>query len=247
MAYIDTANLTVGAGTVLCAPLPFTTMSLNGSGTTGNVMAISAASLAFGSGGLVPCGTTAAAKTVTVTNNSSQALAMTYTLGLGASSPYMVSGPATIAPSMMGTVTITPKAIPATSSTTPDGYADSLNIQGAGGPVNEGHAVALHMTAQGAILSFNPTSVTSPTTNGFTVNNTGNLAAMYTLTVGGAQAGDWSVNPSAATVNGGSSVSETLTYNRAVLPLGAHSGQISLASTTGRCAPLPAPLVLTGN
>lgn len=249
-SYSDTATITitVASGTVLCQPLPFTSVALTGAGTAGNVVALSTSSLTFGTGGLVPCGTTAAAKTVGVTNNSSQALSLAFTLAGGASSPYTVSGPATVAAGATATVTVTPRPVPATSSTAVDDFADTLSISASGGPVSETHVVALHETAQGAVLSLNPTalSFTATQSKNFTVNNGGNLAAGYTLAVGGTNAASFSVTPTSGSASAGGSVSEAASYTRPLLG-GAQSGTITLSTTAVLCAPLPAALSLTGN
>ncbi|MDP1825126.1 MAG: choice-of-anchor D domain-containing protein [Archangium sp.] len=248
MSYSDTASIAAASGTVLCQPLPFTSMSLAGSGTSGNVVALSASSLTFGAGGLVPCGTTASARTVSVTNNSSQPLALALTLAGGASSPYTVSGPASVAAGATVLVTVTPKLVPATSSTAPDAFADTLSIVATGGPIDEGHTVALHETAQGAVLTLNPVALSFSGTQSknFTVNNSGNLAAAYTLALGGTNASNFSVTPTSGTAQGGGSVTETVTFTRPLLG-GARSASISLSSNVGRCAPLPAALPLSGN
>ena len=212
------------------------------------MVALSGSSLTFGTAGLVPCGTTAGAQTVSVTNNSSQTLTLALTLAGGAASPYTVSGPATVAASATAMVTVTPKAIPATASTTTDGFADTLSIGATGGVVSESHTVALHQTAQGAILTFNPTalSFSASGSKAFTVNNSGNLSAPYTLAVGGTNASLYTVGPSAGTASGGCSVSSSATYARPLLG-GNTSAAVASSTSVGRCAPLPAPLALTGN
>lgn len=248
-SYSDTATIAPASGTVLCQPLPRTSLALAGVGTAANVLLLSASSLSFG---LVPCGTTAPAQTVTITNNSGQALAMTYALGAGGASPYTVSGPATISAGASGTVTVSPKMIPTTSSTAPDAFADTLAITGAGGPVNETQTVQLHQTAQGAVLFLNPTALAFNATLGgsqsktFTVNNSGNLAAPYTLSVGGTNPGNFSVMPTAATASAGGSVSHTATYTAPALG-GSRSGTITVATSVTLCAPAPAPLPLAGS
>ena len=87
-------------------------------------------------------------------------IANALTLAGGTSSPYTVSGPSTLAAGAMGTVTVTPRPVPAVSSTAPDAFADTLSIVATGGPVNETQTVALHETAQGAVLTLNPGSLT---------------------------------------------------------------------------------------
>jgi hypothetical protein len=248
VAYSDMAAVSVAPGTVLCQPLPYSAISLSGTGTTSNVVMLSASSLTFGTGGLVPCGTQAPAKTINVTNNSNLTLTFAFTLAGGAGSPYSVTGPATLAAGTSGVVTVTPKAIPATSSTTPDGFGDSLSVNATGGPVNESHIVDLHQTAQGAILAFNPggLSFTSSGTKNFTVDNTGNLSAPYTLTKSGTHANDWTISPTAGTAPGGGSVSSSATFARPLLG-GNRSASVSMSTSVVRCAPLPSPLTLSGS
>lgn len=251
-SYSDTATIAAASGTVLCQPLPFTAISLAGVGTASNVVALSASSLSFGAGGLVPCGTTAAAQTVTVTNNSSQALSLALTLAAGASSPYTVSGPASVAAGASATVTVTPKAVPATSSTAVDAFADTLSIAASGGPVSETHTVALHETAQGAVLTFNPTALAftanwgSSQAKNFTVTNSGNVSAPYTLALSGANAADFAVSPTAGAAPSGASGSETATFTPPLLG-GTRTASVSVSTTAVRCAPLPSALPLTGN
>ena len=202
----------------------------------------------FGTGGLVPCGTTATARTVIVTNNSAQSLALSLTLADAANSAYTVSGPSTVAAGAMATITVTPKPVPATSSTAPDAFADTLSITGTGGPINESHTVALHETAQGAVITLNPAALTF--TNGqsknFTVNNSGNLSAAYTLAVAGSNPGSFTVTPTSGTAAGGGSVTEGASYAKPLLS-GPQSATVTLSTTAGRCAPLPAALTLSGN
>ncbi len=249
-SYSDTATIAPGATTVLCQPLPITSMALAGVGTNATVLSLSAASLNFG---LVPCGTTAAAQTVTVTNTSGQTLAMTYALAGGASSPYTVAGPASLAAGAMGTVTVTPKQVPGTSSTAPDAFADTLSIRGAGGPVDETQTVQLHETAQGAVLFLNPTSLAfnvnftlgGSQTKAFTVNNSGNLQAPFTLAVGGTNASTFSVSPTSASATAGGSVSHNATCTVGAVSSGTRSGTVTLATSAALCAPLPAALALS--
>ncbi len=248
----DTATVSA-PNTVLCQPLPLTTMSLSGSGTTAALVALSTNTLSFGNAGLVDCGTQAAAKTVMVTSSASGALSMTYALAGGSSSPYTVSGPASLAAGGSGTITLTPKAIPATSSTAADAFADTLTITASNATVTESHPVALHETAQGVILTLNPTNLAfsaaypSSQSKGFTVGNQGNVAAAYTLSLSGANAGDFTVSPTSGSAAAGGNGTETATFTPPFV-LGPTSRVASLAVTTSavRCAPLPAALSLAG-
>jgi hypothetical protein len=207
-------------------------------------LTLSVTSLNFG---FVACGAQAGVQTFTVTNNYSQTLTLTLTLGGGDASPYFVSGPASLDMGATGTVTVTPKAIPGIASIAPDGFGDSLSVNASGAALNETHEVALHETAQGAILSFNPNSLTFTTsgTKVFTVNNVGNLSAPFTLTLGGSTR--FSINPTSGTAAAaGGSVGVNATFDRPLFG-GPHSANVQVGTTAARCAPLPANLTLNGN
>jgi hypothetical protein len=256
--YSDTATITKTASTVLCAPLPFTQVALAGVGTTGNVVALGASSLTFGSAGFTDCGATATAKTFSVTNNAAVQLSFTYTLGGGSNSPFTVSGPATVAASGgNGTVTVTPKAIPAGSGgavdTSPDGFGDTLTVHATGGTVDESHVVALHQTARGAKIQFNPTSIAITGTPlggsknaSFQVVNNGNVQAPYTLTLTGT---NFSLSPTSGTAISGTPSPHTVTFSNPLIGGGAKTGNIQYnnSGSAVMCAPLPANLALSGN
>ena len=191
---------------------------------------------------------TAPAETVMITNNSASQLAIVLALARGGSSPYLVSGPASVPAGGTGVVTVTPKAVPVTSSTVPDAFADTLSITGSGGPINEVHTVALHQTAQGSVLTLSPTalSFTDGQMKTFTVNNDGNLAAPYTLAVGGTNPNSFAVGPTSGNAAGGASVTTSVTYTKPLLSLQPQSASVTLTSSAGLCAPLPAALPLNG-
>ena len=105
-----------------CTALPGP-IELTGAGTQGEV-SISATTLAFGSDpndpdGLVNCGATGLTHTLKVVNNGSQVVNITgLSLGLGANSPFALSGPGASIPAAIpigGAVTleVTPAPIPA--------------------------------------------------------------------------------------------------------------------------------------
>jgi hypothetical protein len=258
--YSDTATITKTASTVLCAPLPFTQMSLSGVGSSGNVVALSANSLTFGSAGFTDCGTTATAKTFTVTNNSSGQLAFTYTLAGGNNSPFQVSGPATVAGSgANGTVTVTPNAVPSRTAAdggvdvSPDAFGDTLTVRATGGSVDESHTVALHQTARGAIVSFSPKAITITGTPlggtksaNFNVVNSGNVQAPYTLTLTGT---NFSLAPTSGTATQTTSPQHTVTFSNPLIGGGAKTGNVQYVNSGSAvmCAPLPSNLPLSGS
>jgi hypothetical protein len=126
----------------------------------GSAVGVSTTALAFGD---VSCGTTAAAKTVVVTNTGKSAVTFTATLALGGRSPYTVSpASGTVAANGKATLTVTPEAIPARNLAT-EAFDDTLTIKtNASGDTP--HAVALTETAAGAMLYLlDPTGVPQPT------------------------------------------------------------------------------------
>ena len=187
--YTDTIITSVASGTPLCGPLPGNAQ-ITGSGTAG--VGVSPTSLDFGK---VPCQSGAAMAQTFTLKNTGTALNYTMTLALGANSPYTLSNPmGSITPGIpyaLGAassvvITVTPNAIPYPASTAADGYADTLTITtDFAGDVP--HVVSLHQTAQGTIFTLGPstTNVSGPPANtitsNFTVGNSGNVAAGYTL------------------------------------------------------------------
>jgi len=207
------------------------------------LLMLSATGLDFG---LVNCGAQAGAQTFTVTNTSSHTLTLALTLAGGTGSPYMVSGPASLDAGAIGTVMVTPKPIPATASTAPNGFGDSLSVNATVGPVNDTHVVALRETASGAILSFNPTalSFTGLSTKPFTVQNSGNIPAIFSLTLNGST--EFSIQVASGTAPGGGSVTLNGSFAGPLFG-GPFSANVQLGTTTSRCAPLPANLTMSGS
>ena len=240
--YTGTAQMTVEAGSVLCAPLKQPIM-LSGQGALG--AQVTPSSVDFG---LVSCGGTGTAKKVTLTNTSNATFAWTASLVTAYHAITPTSGNLAKGASVM--ITVTPKAIPTTSLTTPDLYADTLTV--AVPALGQSFVSSLHMTAEGAILSFEPTPTldfgntkqNNSRTKSYSVLNTGNFAASVSLTKTGSQ---FSItpNPTTTTVNAG--VPTTLNASFNPTSTGTLNGTITLSSAVKRCAPLPPALKLTGN
>jgi hypothetical protein len=233
-------------GVPLCGPLP-SPVVLSGVGETGGFM-VSDSALTFGP---TACGTTAAARSITLTNTGNAPL--TWSAVLGNVSPVRY----TVLPQMTGALTaggsttlmIGAGPIPEESSVRSDFYADTLtfntNVVG-----DEPHVVALHQTASGAILAFNPATIDfgdvpagTTATGHFQVVNTGNADAHATLT---SASSSFAVTPQATTAIGaGMDVTFTGTFmpgTNTTLTTGA----FSMASIDPLCAPLPQPLPVSG-
>lgn len=188
------ATIAIETSDPLCAPLP-PPIVVTGTGTRGAV-AISAASLTFGSDasdpvGLVDCGATGPARTFTVTNSGNQTVNLTgIALGQGSASPYVVSGatiPAALPIGSGVTLTVTPKPIPSQvrNPNDPSPFTDTLTIT-TDATGDSPHAIPLVMQARGAVIadtviattwSFGTVSFGSIGTITSSITNTGNGAA----------------------------------------------------------------------
>jgi hypothetical protein len=171
VAYPATLNITTTDN--LCSALP-DPLPLTGTGTMG-VVSLSAAKLAFGTdpkdaAGLVNCGSTGVAQTLTVSNApvGNQAFNITkLTLG---KSPSPFSLPSSVLSSLpiavpiggSKSITLTPSPIPKTITTDPNDptiYADALTIE-TDAAQDTPHTVNLVMQPRGAIIADTPLTTT---------------------------------------------------------------------------------------
>jgi hypothetical protein len=241
--YSDTAIMSVAPGAVLCGPLP-AGAALSGSGFNTTAVSVAPTNLDFG---LVGCGSTAMPQTVSIQNSGTASLMWNAKV----STPYYSSNPGggSLAPGASASVTVTPAAIPANSAVKPDLYADTLTFT-TNAPGDMPHAVSLHETAQGAILSFNPNmlnvgqvQIGHSTQSSFEIVNNGNLTAPVMLSLMGGQyfqLGQTSVNVAGA----GSASMVTVTF--APQSGGMQNATVSVSTSTPLCSPLPHPLQLSG-
>ena len=248
--YSDSADIATPA-TVLCKPLALTSLTLTGLGVQKPTLKVAPDELFFGDGGYVACGQSTTQKTLTVTNLTAASVTLTATMAKGAWSAFAVSPANTTAePGVPLTLTLTPKAIPASSLTTLDGYADSLVLK-TNVPGDGKHFAWLHMTAAGAILSFDKPSLNLPATKvgkqtalagAFHVRNAGNVPATVTMLI--ADPGNFALDQSAGTVSAAQSMTLAATF--APQSLGQKSTTVSLSTPAPLCALLPQPLKMTG-
>jgi hypothetical protein len=195
------ATLGISTSDSLCAALP-SPVGLVGTGTQGKA-SVSASTLAFGTDandpqGFVNCGATGPPQTFTVSNSGNQAFQITaLSLGLGASSPYVLSGPGATVPATIPlhgstTITVTPKAIPTTVANPTDRspFGDTLTVT-TNAASDLPHLIALIMQARGAVIADTPVAPTwafgivgggSIGTFASTITNTGNAAVTIALT-----------------------------------------------------------------
>jgi hypothetical protein len=245
---MGTVNVTAPNAT-LCAPLP-TGIALSGVGQNGGV-SLSTNSLAFGP---TNCGSTAPAQTITLTNSGNAPLSWSMALGL-TPSPYSVSAnppSGNLGAGASTTITVIPSAIPATSSTAVNAFGDTLTVTT--DVTNDSpHAISLNQTAQGAILSFQPTDVNfgsvpvnTTSTGDFSVVNSGNVSAHVTVTSNGtAFTYPNATFPSA--VAGGASTSITAQFAPGTNTASqSATGTLSVAAGDVLCGSLPSPMTMEG-
>ncbi len=220
-------------------------IAMKGQGSNG-VVGVTPAGLDFGQ---VDCGTTAAAKKVTVSNTGNGAFTFDAKLD-SASSNYFTVSPATgsVPPGGTGEVTVTPKAIPGTAPVTANAFGGALTVTTS--TVGDApHSIALTQTAHGAILTASPSSanfasvpVGTSQTVGVTLTNSGNAPANVTIAASGT---GFSVTPPSGTMTAGDTLATTATFTPSAAS--AATGALKIGSTGAvLCAPLPADVALSG-
>jgi hypothetical protein len=254
-----------------CTALPGP-MQLTGAGTQGAI-SVSATTLAFGTdprdpGGMVNCGATGLTHTLTVTNNGNDVVNITgLSLGLGASSPYALSGPgasipAAIAIGKSATIQVTPAPIPATvaNPNDPSAFSDTLTIT-TDAMFDTPHTVSLVMQARGAVIGnralndswdFGTVNPGSIGTFSGAIQNSGNAPVLIALQ-GLSHPGVFGLknNPTTAAPNGLTAFfgqfappGETQNYS--------DQGTLAVTPVQAFCEPLPAAwnnptIMLTGS
>ena len=238
--------VTAAAAAVLCAPLP-AALTVSGTGTNGQV-AVNPTTLVFGTSGLVPCGTNALPQTVNLQNTGSASFTWTSTLTHGSSFYTVSPASGTVLAMTTQIVTVTPKAIPATSTTTAGQYDDTLtlstNVVG-----DTPHTVALQETAQGAIvtrstnsLGFGNVGVGVTSTSVVAFANTGNLDAALSFANGTSNF----VQVSPLTVGAGTFASESVSFTPTAVQAYADIGTVTQTTAVPLCGALPGNLTLSG-
>ncbi len=248
-SYSGSVKLGINPNIPLCGELP-PDIALTGRGTNG-IISSSSNSILFNGTGLVDCGSTAAAQKVTITNTGNAIAA--YTTSFGKSpSPFNTVTPLAGNIPANGSVelTITPRAIPATSLVVPDNFSDVLNVDFAALPA-ERQVIALKQTARGAIvtrstpgpLNFGSIGFGNSSTQNFGFTNNGNvditLNLLKNLPV-------YAVTTPVTLTQGGGTAQPNVTFT----PSGVQSFPDTLtpqnAGTTPVCAAIPGAMNLTG-
>jgi trimeric autotransporter adhesin len=252
------ASIAISTRDSLCTALP-APIQLSGTGTEGKV-AVSETAMAFGTDardpdGLVNCGAAGLAHGFTISNLGNSLFHVTgLTLGLGASSPYALSGagtlPAEIPIAGSTTITITPSAIPAdvANPNDPSPFTDTLTIT-TDAAMDSPHTIALHMQARGAIIASTSLATTwnfgtvgggSIGTFANTITNTGNASASVAFTgldqptIFGLQS-----NPTIAAANAVTPVVGTFSPPSSDGQW-SDQGTLTVTATQAFCEPLPA-------
>jgi hypothetical protein len=255
------ATVTLQTGDVLCSALP-ASVTVNGTGSQGKVL-LPTTSLTFGTdpsdpAGFVNCGATGTPQSFTVTNTGNQDFNITaLTLGLGAASPYVLSGSGATLPAKVTanggsvTINIAPNPIPASvaNPSDPSPFTDTLTVT-TDAALDTPHTVHLTEQARGAVITGTPPLATTwnfgqislGSIGTFTsiINNTGNAAAAVVMS-GISQ-------PSIFNVKGGTVTAApkvaTSIVGQFIPPSASGSwsdqGILTVSTDTAFCAPLPA-------
>jgi hypothetical protein len=240
------ASSAIAVTGAMCGTSP-TSLTMNGSGSP-STASVSPGLLDFG---LVNCGATASAKTVTI-SNAAAAPSFTWTAALQSGAWYTLSatsGGPVLGGGAPAVLTVTPTTIPTTSATTPDLYGDTLTITTTAAN-DTPHQVDLRMTAQGAILSTSTSSVAfgsvgigTTATQPVIVSNVGNAAA--TVDIASSDAA-YVASPQGQVVGAGSNFTASVAFAPAAAQSYPATATLS-ASGAVLCGPLPPSIALSGN
>ncbi|HEY1694644.1 MAG TPA: choice-of-anchor D domain-containing protein [Polyangiaceae bacterium] len=260
--YSDTLTTTVTSGAPVCTGAPGNA-SLTGAGTVGVSIQPTNQTLDFGN---VQCGTPAAApQTITITNTGPTAT-YTPTFALGANSPYTLAdtsnNPITPGqPYPLGSsvsIQVVPKQITLPANTAAGGYDDTLTIATTASQ-DQPHAIALKETAQGAIFTLSPATISTSAAPGQTVfptyqvGNIGNLSAGFTLAAATTVGAPNTFTPNLTSGNLAQNVTENGVLSTIGPPQTADGGNqqylgtltLTPVSGTVLCADVPPPMPLS--
>lgn len=219
-----------------------TTVPMSGKGT-GGVVGINPGLLDFGR---VNCGARGSVRSVIISNLGNQAFDWTATLLSGANFDLSLPG-GTILPGSQVQLSVTPKDIPAVSAITNNLYGDTLNITTTA-PNATPVDIPLLMTAQGAILNFATLPGDYGTRGLFGpalartvgVSNSGNGNATVTLT----SSSPAYAAPAAFSVVAASTTNTSVSFTP--VTFGDNNGDLTMATSSVICQPLPGATPLTG-
>jgi hypothetical protein len=266
--YTDTITTTVTGGAPVCSGAP-ANASLTGAGVNGVSITPTSLTLDFGN---VQCGTPAAAPQNITINNTGPTVTYTPSFGLGANSPYTLEDTSNspITPGQaypLGasvTIQVVPKQITLPANTAAGGYNDTLTITTTASQ-DQPHKIQLSETAQGTIFTLTPANIVTAAApgvtvfSGYTVGNSGNLQAGFTIaaatTTPGAASNTFTPNLTSGnlapntTENGQlSCIGPPLTADGGAIQ---YLGTLTLTANAGTilCAdvPPPMPLSITSN
>ncbi len=255
------ATIAFQTGDVLCSALP-AAVTVNGTGSQGKVL-LPTTSLTFGTdpsdpSGFVNCGATGTPQSITVSNTGNQDFNITaLTLGLGAASPYVLSGSGSVLPATVAanggsvTINITPNPIPAqvANPSDPSPFTDTLTVT-TDAAMDTPHTVHLTEQARGAVITGTPPLSTTwnfgqisfGSIGTFTsiINNTGNAPATVVLngisqpSIFDVQGGTVTATPKVATSIVGQFTPPSASGSWS------DQGTLVVSTSTAFCEPLPA-------
>ena len=247
-SYAGSATFGVDATTILCQPIPQTNVSLSGAGTSGSIVSVTPAQVSFN---MVPCGTSGGSDPLTIKNNSAATITWMATLPSGAAFTLSTPSSGSLTPGQSATVTVTSNTNPvaATTTTASNAFGSQVTVTttAMGGT---SQTIPILETASGAILSFNPTTLTLPATSrgspvSYQVVNSGNVAASVSLSLNNPGPSTLTLNaPTSGSTSSGSPLQGSVTESVISTMSSTASVMLATLGTTVLCQPLPSPMAV---
>lgn len=211
-------------------------VALKGEGTFAQV-GVTPGTAAFGT---TPCGSTATAKSITVTNNYNIPITYTAQLLTGA---YTIANPTgTIPANGFVDVTINASAVPRAAASLATNALDGSVRISTNAPGHTPATVVLDQAASGAVLSLSPAAGSTvafgnvvagtPQSRSWTVTNSGNRAAAISVQATGP--GFSATTPASGSI-AANNQPHTASITQTVTQRGALSGSLAVSTTTNLC------------
>jgi len=219
---------------------------------TGAAAEVAPVSLAFGTGGLVNCGSQAQSQPVTIKNNSCSSFTWMGTLTSGSTYYQLSPNMGTIPAGGTQVVQVIPAAIPSAGGEVSQNFYGGTVAITTSAPGDSSHVVQLNMSGQGVILkisltsqavAFGGVSIGQTGSSQFSVTNVGNVATTVSFATGSAA---FSVTPSFS-IGANEAKAPVVTFSPTMVQPYQDSLITSVPQGTPLCAALPPTIALSGS
>lgn len=232
-------------GEVFCAPPPTGTIQVSGSSKAGSLYTILDKELLLE----WTCGGPLPSRTFLLQSASPGSTTVTAAMAGGTSSRFSVTPTSvSVGTGSITTFTVTAKPITGSVDTSFNAYTDYVRVTTG----SEERHIYVRMSAMGAVLAFAPGAVAMPSTpatksflwpSALALVNSGSRQVSVALSISGG-ASSFVLTPMAPQPQAWSGTSIDVLFSPATA--GAKSASVSIPSATPLCAPLPAPVMITG-